>query len=76
MNGLGRLLSGSEPGSPLSLREEFRFQRFGLQHDEPRDFMRSQVGRDPRLSFHFQLFIYISSGNRSRNRLAFWSIAG
>ncbi|EDV30729.2 uncharacterized protein Dana_GF15003 [Drosophila ananassae] len=66
MNGLVRLLSGSEPGStsnqkPLSLREEFRLQRFGLQHDEPRDFMRSQWQSKPK-SVGFLVYRWLMGG--------------
>ncbi|XP_017096949.1 protein rolling stone-like [Drosophila bipectinata] len=62
MNGIVRLLSGSEPVStPLSLREEFRFRRFGLQHDEPRDFMRSQWQSKPK-SVGFLVYRWLLGG--------------
>lgn len=37
---------------PLSLREEFRCRRFGLQHDWPIDFLRSQVR-----TYYFTIFL-------------------
>ncbi|XP_017067958.1 protein rolling stone [Drosophila eugracilis] len=50
-----RLLAGVEPDSssgsqqePLSLREEFRWRRFGLDYNTPLDFLRSQWQSTPK----------------------------
>uniref|UniRef100_A0A6P4EU15 Protein rolling stone n=1 Tax=Drosophila rhopaloa TaxID=1041015 RepID=A0A6P4EU15_DRORH len=59
-----RLKAGIESESsvlrqePLSLREEFRFRRFGLEHDSPQDFLRSQWQSKPK-SFYFLTYRWL-----------------
>ncbi|XP_017116552.1 protein rolling stone isoform X1 [Drosophila elegans] len=63
-----RLAAGIEPESssgfrqkPLSLNEEFRWQRFGLQHHSPQDFLRSQWQSKPK-SPYFLTYRWLLAG--------------